>query len=415
MTKLEKTYLIQNIGVFLLIIGYFRLPVSTFLTGAILGFGALIYRWKFLRVRPDILSLKLWQPLGLMVFFAICLFLSSIHGTNPQLSMEAARSQVHWWRPCLFLLVLFNNRRSFYQAVCGAFTVGLLVLLIDARASLQLYLAHKRMFVDGGFMNHNLFAAFLNLVLPWTAVGICKYTQHKLVRCAGLLVVLAGVAAVGLSGSRGGLVSLAVALILLALVQKVSWRYLAVGGLVLLLLGGVVVQNDKLAKRLFYLQGKTDSVAAAQQQVHAKESGRFYVWQGAWNMFKDNQLWGVGLYNFNANYKNKYMLKDAREPELEHAHNTILQRLAETGLIGSLGFWVLLIYQLVYLFRNRNCGEHHYIVLAGLMAMIVALSHGMVDYFFGLALYNRIFWMQWSVCYCCGAAGKLQEPVRKEV
>ena len=73
MTKLEKTYLIQNIGVFLLIIGYFGLPVSTFLPGAILGFGALIYRWKVLQVRPDILSLKLWQPIGLMVFFAICL------------------------------------------------------------------------------------------------------------------------------------------------------------------------------------------------------------------------------------------------------------------------------------------------------------------------------------------------------
>jgi|GEM_PF-3291138 len=406
MTKLEKTYLIQNIGVFLLILGYFGLPVSTFTPGAILGFGALLYRWKVLGVKPDCLQLSFKKPLAFMAFFALCLFLSSSQGTNTSLSLEAAQSQVHWWRPCFFLMVLFNDRREFYQAVCGALALGMLSLLYAALDSLRSFLCHDKTLVDGGFLNHNLFGAFLNLLLPWVVLGVCHYTSNRYLKGLGFGLVALGVAGVALSASRGAVVALGVTALLLALFNIKNRRYLALAVLALILLLGVSCSNKDIASRFIYSQKQIESMEQMKEEVSSKESGRLFVWEGAWAMFQDHKLWGVGLYNFNANYRNHYMVKGANEPNLEHAHNTILQRLAETGLVGSLGFWVLMLYQLGYLFKRSKDRSDKGIFLAGLAVMLIALLHGMVDYFFGLALYARIFWMQWAVCYCAGEAGK---------
>ena len=407
MPKLKKTYLIQNIGVFLLILGYFGLPVSTFTPGAILGFGALLYRWKVLGVKPDCLQLSFKKPLAFMAFFALCLFLSSSQGTNASLSLEAARSQVHWWRPCFFLMVLFNDRREFYQAVCGAFALGVLSLLYAAADSVRAFLNHQIPVMDGGFMNHNLFAAFLNLLLPWLVIGTYQYTRNRFLKGLGFILILLGVAGVALSASRGAVIALGVTALIMALLHLKNWRYLVLTLMALALLAGVSLSNQKIASRFIYSPDQVESIDKLGGVVKSREFGRLFVWEGAWNMFQDHPAFGVGLYNFNTNYRNHYMLPEAPEPELEHAHNTMLQRLAETGLVGSSGFWVLIFYQFGYMFKHRKDKGRSGIFLAGLAVILIVLMHGLVDYFFGLALYCRIFWMQWAVCYCAGEAGKL--------
>lgn len=392
MTKLDKSYVIQNIGVFLLILGYFNLPVSTFSIGAVLGFGALIYRWYFLHIRPEILKLPVWKPLMAILFFIVCLYISSVHGTNATKSIEACMSQIHWLRPCLFLALLFNPRREYIIAVCSAFTTGLIFLLQGISQGFNP--TDHRLY--GGFMNANLFAAFINLLLPWVVLGAVKYTHSKAVRFVAFLVVVVSMGAILLSGSRGAVIAVIIVLFVEAFLLGLRKKIL-IGVLIaaLLVIGAACMELSSLSRS--YEQGG----GITSESMYQHESGRVYVWTGAWNMFRDHPAYGVGLYNFNANYVSHYMPENAVEPELEHAHNTILQRLAETGIVGSIGFWTLILYQLGWLLKNRKIkGKINYLALAFLASMLLGLVHGMVDYFFGLALYSRIFWMQWSVAFC---------------
>lgn len=56
-------------------------------------------------------------------------------------------------------------------------------------------------------------------------------------------------------------------------------------------------------------------------------------------MFRDHPVLGVGLGQYKDNYQQKYILPQAKEPYLTHAHNNFLPMLAENGIIGFAGFF----------------------------------------------------------------------------
>ncbi|MBZ0279594.1 MAG: O-antigen ligase family protein [Anaerolineae bacterium] len=72
---------------------------------------------------------------------------------------------------------------------------------------------------------------------------------------------------------------------------------------------------------------------------------RLAHWQAALNMTTHNPWFGVGLGNYEAAYPS-YQLLNWNEP-LGHAHNYYLNILAETGIIGLLGYgkvWIIIIW-----------------------------------------------------------------------
>lgn len=69
---------------------------------------------------------------------------------------------------------------------------------------------------------------------------------------------------------------------------------------------------------------------------------RLGLWKSSLMIFKDNPINGVGINNFKETYKSGYQLPDI-DP-YSHAHNTFLNFLSETGIIG--------LSALIYLFFN---------------------------------------------------------------
>lgn len=70
---------------------------------------------------------------------------------------------------------------------------------------------------------------------------------------------------------------------------------------------------------------------------------RVLLWIAGYKMFIDNILFGVGLTNFNEYYNAFYISPLAKEPYLQHPHNSILFILAETGLFGFVMFMNLIL------------------------------------------------------------------------
>lgn len=131
------------------------------------------------------------------------------------------------------------------------------------------------------------------------------------------------------------------------------------------------------------------SRAMSTTDIHAQsQNERLLVWQGAWNMFVDHPIMGVGYHEFAPVYLADYISPQAKE-RLGHAHNNILNTLAEQGLVGT----AVLIGGVIYLTylsysRYRRSGRAESLLL---MAVIWGtMLHGMSEY---------TFWSSYTVKY----------------
>lgn len=96
---------------------------------------------------------------------------------------------------------------------------------------------------------------------------------------------------------------------------------------------------------------------------------RMLAWGEAYIGWQQHLWIGLGATNFSELMENFGSLQTA------HAHNTYLQILAETGLIGFVLFFVPFLYLLQRAWKARGVP----IVLAGSCALVVWLAHGFVD------------------------------------
>jgi len=104
---------------------------------------------------------------------------------------------------------------------------------------------------------------------------------------------------------------------------------------------------------------------------------RLCLWEGARDLLLDKPIFGAGLSGFKELYAEKYFTCDA-EP-LEYPHNWILNFWTEMGVLGLVGFLLLLV---MYF---RNVGSHlsdkrtRWLALGFAAAMVYWLIHGLVD------------------------------------
>lgn len=101
--------------------------------------------------------------------------------------------------------------------------------------------------------------------------------------------------------------------------------------------------------------------------------------QSSYNMWLDNKLVGVGLNNWQENYIQKYILPEAREPELDFPHNTIAYFFSTSGVIGGVGFLVFTFGMIVFLFNLLRKYTNNIYVQAMLWSFIAFSVHGLVD------------------------------------
>lgn len=101
--------------------------------------------------------------------------------------------------------------------------------------------------------------------------------------------------------------------------------------------------------------------------------------QSSYNMWLDNKLVGVGLNNWQENYIQKYILPEAREPELDFPHNTIAYFFSTSGVIGGVGFLVFTFGMIVFLFNLLRKYPNNIYVQAMLWSFIAFSVHGLVD------------------------------------
>lgn len=194
--------------------------------------------------------------------------------------------------------------------------------------------------VFGPYVNRNHYAGLMELWIP-LALGMALAPDVSFLRrwlwCGAALVMAASVV---MAASRGGLLAVAVQVVVLVIATAaLHGRRRAVVGL----LAGVVL----LAGFLWYV-GSADLLERFTQignpgsaTVEEVSGHRFEAWVGSLQIFRQHWLLGTGLDTFEPHFR--AVRQYYTDKVWTHAHNDFLQFVAETGVIGvALGLWLVI-------------------------------------------------------------------------
>lgn len=117
----------------------------------------------------------------------------------------------------------------------------------------------------------------------------------------------------------------------------------------------IISITPSVSKRVEFKEMEaTEDVDRILIQVNSLAS-RFFIWQTSWEAFKANPVAGIGLYSFPFQSE-KYSTINPIFYEVFvknlTPHETFIALLAETGVMGFLGFMIFLISTLVYCIRS---------------------------------------------------------------
>ena len=193
--------------------------------------------------------------------------------------------------------------------------------------------------IFGPYVNRNHFAGLMELWCP-LALGMALLPHNSLFRrwfWGAMALIMGG--AVVLSGSRGGTLSIAVAIVVFTLLITAQRRgRRAVLGLVvaMILVGGLVLVLDQGEA----LERYKEILKPNQIIQEDAASHRLTAWRDTLTLFRQHWILGGGLESFATMFPSVRTF--ATDKIWSHAHNDFLQFMAETGLVGAaLGIWVL--------------------------------------------------------------------------
>ena len=412
---------------------------NVFLGISVLIFLIITYKNKGLSIAQD--KLPYFKAIGI---FAGALFVSALFSGDIIYGLKTWADFFLWRFIPFIILVAVLDREEYAKKVLTAVVCG---FVIDC-----LYAIYWSFFVfkgkfdwirAAGFVGHPMtLAGWSCVLLPILLVCIFKKELVKKYKWLPVLLFVIGSVALLFNATRGAWIALAIVLPLLSLcyVLKSKKMFFAFTSIILVV-GIALVNNPSFMKRVLSI---TDT-------KNASNSSRFIIWYTSFEMFKEHPVLGVGLGNYKNVYQNEYiahrvekernaikklrsfqMLKKSEQAvvlksptnlwklhgykrlkkqernefnktygkfrfeyslsKLNHAHNNILQMLAENGLVGLFGYIFAFGYILWRNLKNYVVNKNPYaLMIVGSTGAL--LFQGLTEYNFGNSSVMKIYWL----------------------
>ncbi len=199
----------------------------------------------------------------------------------------------------------------------------------------------------------NFLAASLIAGIALAGAGIVAARGKPLLQFGAAGALAFCLAAFVLTGSRGGIVGLAVALITAVLVSG-RWRAVTTAAVLVLVTLGIGYFS------LYAPPEIKDRIDSATQGEARQQDGRATIWMVGWRMVEDNPVRGVGAGNFEDQSVN-YVLEPGTTYRTDRvidrpgvSHNSYLGPLAELGIVGALLFVSIIGFSVLCAWRAAN-------------------------------------------------------------
>lgn len=241
---------------------------------------------------------------------------------------------------------------------------------------------------------------FIPIILAWWLFPLGAGRWFIVLRLLAGTALIAGVAMLILTQSRGAFVGLFLACMALLVLR---WPRLALPLFALVGMGALFI-----ALRPDTLVALTDAVGDTMTNGLPY---RLEIWSRGWFMVQDFMFTGIGMGAFEQVTEMLYPLI-ITPPGVPHAHNLLLQIAVDLGVPGLIAWLGILGTVLVACWRAYRSADPVLRALgAGLLASQVALlGHGLTDAVtWGMVRSAPLVWLLWGVAVAAGLVARQRE------
>ena len=334
-----------------------------------------------------------------VIFFLITMLFSTFFSQNIVESFTALGGIIYRLS-IIFIIMAFITKK--HQILKILILLCISLLIADFYSFWQA--AHGD-FRAGAFSSHpSNFGGYLMLIIPLLAV--VNWDDKLLprnVKKLTLFTLIISLPALLVNGTRGAWIAVIITFLVYGIISFKSRPKLVAIMLVLILLIGFIA---------YMIPQVQERVLTMTDMKFQSNSERLLMWHSAWQMFLDYPITGVGLGNWHDFYFGHYISDEAKERAGHlHAHNNFFTILAETGLIGILGFCYMFAHILLAAYRRYLKNTQNLWNKVTLLLTVSFLSHGMVDYTFGVSVIAIMYWFILGLTY---AASNVDEVLLSE-
>ncbi|ART77770.1 polysaccharide polymerase [Sutcliffiella horikoshii] len=323
--------------------------------------------------------LQSYEVAMLLFYFFYCY--SGVFALHPDSSLRILLG-ITLYLMCYFIMksiLSYSNANVVEKGIATTgiiFNTASLILYVNGLRSANLEFEGERAIVFGVLLDRNYprliglledpnFFVFYNTL--FFAYYLCHPDSWK--NRIGLLLCIATNL---LTFSRGGMVALVIMFaIYLVLNKPVKQLKIVVGSLITLGLFVYVVTVQLKFGLLDMIDSRFEDFS------YDGGSGRFELWERAWEFFSDNMFLGIGAFNF-SDY-NFFHHNDTLT-----VHNTFLDILSESGLVG-ISFYLIFIYLVfvqLWRFNVHRVRQYLFLTYIGFVLQMMFLSVIINDMFF---------------------------------
>lgn len=341
---------------------------------------------------------------GILIFIGVS-FLLCFTSLDIKHSLNVfANNYIYRMMPLFIVMVLGIGLLKTKQAVDGAkiiinlIKISILGYTIDTCYAIYQAVVLNISRPNGFFGNAMTYAGWDCLFVPILFILFMETNgkvelNKKLLYLGALFLSVVGTV---LNGTRGAL--LAIVIVLLILITYYGFNgYKKICATVLTLCFALPITFGVLYPNNFKSLRIVRSVKTIDLNIETSHMERFYIWKGAIHMIKDYPLTGVGLGKFGDQYQTKYILKEAKEPYLNHAHNNFFQVTAENGFVGLGAFLFMFAanYKEQFIFWRKTKSKYSLMILAMTTCMLL---QGCTQYNFGDSAVIKNYWLMLALC-----------------
>jgi O-antigen ligase len=352
----------------------------------------------YLLEKPAISWKELYKNYKIHIFSIALIFIGLILSTLTSQNYREGFGIIKGWffDPLLFAFILINKIReekdiknilkTFYFS---AFAVSLIALE---------YFLYGYLTYDGRLSAFHSSPNYLAMFLaPAIFIGVylIKDTKNevpsqRLVRLwrknsilpFSLFIILF---IIYLTYSYAAWISIILSLIIVALITKnISKKLILIFSLIIFIAFSTQIGNPKL-KNVFSERSSLNS--------------RLIIWESSLKILKDNLIFGIGPGNFQNKYL-EYQKYFSPYPEwaVPEPHNLYLAFWLQSGLIGLIGFIILIFTWLKKTLKSVLSNQKNSLISAAFLGIILyILIHGLVDTTYWKNDLSLIFWIIFSL------------------
>lgn len=352
----------------------------------------------------------LLHPVSIAIYFHLTwMAITSASSSMPLVSFKFLLTRLWFIVGFYFVAVpVFRKPENFrkYIVIYGSAMVIVIVYALINHAQQGLVNQKAAHGASNPFFNdHTSYGAILAMLLP-VFTGLASRVKAKVsARTVLWLTVILFLVALTFSYSRAAWISVVAVIIVFLLIRfRVKFSLVALSGILAILIvsfywGDIEMKMEKNR------QDSSTSFSKHVQSVSnistdASNLERINRWTSALRMFKERPFlgWGPGTYMFQyAGFQYSYekTIISTNFGDRGNSHSEYLGPLAESGVLGTLSFILLLVATLYTGFRyyTRNRGDSTaWIALAASLGLLTYAIHGFLNNFLDTDKASALFW-----------------------